>query len=306
MKYITSFFLIQIIFLLACNNFKEESSAFSKSNIDSLTQMNDSLNKLLIDKYSKEQNGDFLRQMNLKRKYEIDRKNINLKKHETHCGKSDFKNIYEYKGELGPSRKFVLKNATPVGAISTTTHQNGLNKFCSGTLISENLFLTACHCIDGKSTNDFVVFNYQLGSDRKLEKQYFFKISEVLELGYDYNIDYAIVRLDGSPGNQFGYTPVSLYNFQEGESLTIIQHPNGRPKEIEAGHLNKIIDQWITYNDIDTDHGSSGAGILNSNGELVGIHTNGGCDPYSSDGENVGVTINKISQFSKVIMNIIK
>ena len=264
---------------------------------DSILKINNQFSEI----YSDFDNKRFLKQKEQKDEYKVD---TNLPK-ESLCEKPDFKGIEEYQGELGPSRQFVQRHARPVGAICIDTRQNSLNKFCSGTLISQNLFLTANHCIDLNITNRFVAFNYEIDINNRLKTIDFYKIKSIKEQGYINNVDYAILELEGNPGNTYGFTQLSDRVLSPGEELTIIQHPDGRPKEIEAGPFKRSFDRWIQYTDLDTEGGSSGSGVLDANGNIVGVHTNGGCDAYSSDGANHGMNIETIMKFSPVIRNLI-
>jgi V8-like Glu-specific endopeptidase len=72
----------------------------------------------------------------------------------------------------------------------------------------------------------------------------------------------------------------------------VIQHPNGDAKQIAAGTLAGVDGDYLTYGDLDTLSGSSGAGILDSDGKVVGIHTNGGCTAMG--GTNSGVRMARI------------
>ena len=92
----------------------------------------------------------------------------------------------------------------------------------------------------------------------------------------------------------FGYLKISDTEPKIDEMLTIIQHPRGRPKEIEAGYFVKNSGKWMSYSDLDTEPGSSGSGVINNNGELVGVHTNGGCD--ENGGVNYAMNIKSISK----------
>ena len=86
--------------------------------------------------------------------------------------------------------------------------------------------------------------------------------------------------------------------------LCIIGHPAGLPKRIEAGPCSDIVGNQIRYNSIDTLGGNSGSGILNPNGEIVGVHTNGGCD-QPAIGHNHGVRIGAIIPASPIISNLL-
>jgi hypothetical protein len=85
--------------------------------------------------------------------------------------------------------------------------------------------------------------------------------------------DYALIRLDALPAVK----PVLLTS-RTSERLAIIQHPRGRPKVIAEGWFEDSCDSLVYYSDLDTLVGSSGAGVLNRQGHLLGIHTDGDCD----------------------------
>ena len=146
-------------------------------------------------------------------------------------------------------------------------------------------------------------FNYQLGPDNNLRAEISFDILELVEHRQG-NLDYAIVRVAGNPGQRFGIAEIDSNNPPEGEMVAIIGHPEGRPKTIEAGPVTNYTDFRIGYNDIDTFKGSSGSGILkHSNGKVVGVHTNGGC---GNGGFNYGQRISFLIQnYRQTIANLI-
>ncbi|APG86816.1 hypothetical protein SAMCCGM7_pB0100 (plasmid) [Sinorhizobium americanum CCGM7] len=85
------------------------------------------------------------------------------------------------------------------------------------------------------------------------------------------------------------------------ELLTIIQHPQGDPKKIEAGKLLSFDTRDLLYSDIDTHGGSSGSGVRNSAGAVIGVHTNGGCVPDVPDSANRGVSMPAIAAVSDML-----
>jgi hypothetical protein len=119
-------------------------------------------------------------------------------------------------------------------------------------------------------------------------------------------VDYSIVRLgrDASgklPGERFGFLPVAHRNVTIPSTvLCLIQHPNGNPKRIEAGALLENTGSQIRYKDIDTNGGASGAPLLSESGEIVGVHTNGGCYRFG-DGFNFGAPIELIRVASRIL-----
>ncbi|NRA63582.1 MAG: trypsin-like peptidase domain-containing protein [Pseudobacteriovorax sp.] len=203
------------------------------------------------------------------------------------CGRTnDLQEVPEYDGTLGISIGFVAQHETPVGAILNA----GGSPYCSGTLISENLFLTAGHCIP--SGPDSVAFNYQVGSEPEL-----FEVTRVVERGR--GLDYAILEVAGNPGDIYGFASLTGRSISRGETLVIIQHPQGTPKKVEVGTLSRVSGSRLSYSGLDTLGGSSGSGVLDTDGNIVGVHTNGGCSSFG--GANSGVTITAIARASSVI-----
>lgn len=248
-------------------------------------------------------------------------------------GVDDSQNVESYDGNLGVTRVFVDAHEQPVGDIQWngnlgTIYTNPGNvagvRWCSGTLITNNLFLTAGHCFDQTgggwtrpringtntiippaeiATNMHVDFNYQLSPAGALRPITSYDIVELMEYRLG-GLDYAIARLEDNPGATFSTTPVSGHDGNVGDMLCIIGHPNGIPKVIEAGPLTRFSDNYLDYESIDTDGGSSGSGILGPSGNIIGVHTNGGCDSVA-DGHNHGVRISPIVAVSPILSNML-
>lgn len=215
----------------------------------------------------------------------------------TVCGPAnESQHVNSYNGALGPSTAFVQANKNSKGAMEASPTSG---KFCSGSLIGTNLFLTAGHCVDSGTAGEFVSFNFERArNSTALLTQTHVRISAVLEdeLG---GLDYAILRLEGTPGNTFGVSAVAAGDPAVGAALTIIGHPAGQPKQIEAGSLASISGNFLRYSNIDTLGGNSGSGILNSAGQIVGVHTLGGCT--ASGGANSGPRISRIRAVSNLL-----
>jgi V8-like Glu-specific endopeptidase len=214
------------------------------------------------------------------------------------CGATnDAQHVNSYNGALGPSTAFVQANKNSKAALESSPTGG---KFCSGTLISTNLFLTAGHCVDSGSVGEFVAFNFERAANSTaLLPQTHVRITAVVEDGVS-GVDYAILRLEGSPGNTFGVAPVATADPANGTAITIIGHPSGQPKQIEAGTVaGRRGTNYLTYGNVDTLGGSSGSGVINNAGQVVGVHTNGGCT--ASGGTNSGVRIARIRQVSATL-----
>ncbi len=250
---------------------------------------------------------------------------------ESQCGTTDESQpVEQYDGSLEVTIAFVNAHQAPVGQLQWNdnladiyTNPGNVSgvRWCTGTLISEDLFLSAGHCFDQTgggwqrplvngtmnvippaeiATNMHVNFNYQVDSDGNLREEQEFAVTELVEYRLG-EVDYAIVRLAGNPGSIFGWTEISTTDAAEDDVLCLIQHPAGQPKRIEAGHAYHFHDIRIGYNDIDTLGGSSGSGVLRSpDGRIVGVHTNGGCTADMS-GHNHGRRISSILAVSTAL-----
>ncbi|HRC57617.1 MAG TPA: trypsin-like peptidase domain-containing protein [Kofleriaceae bacterium] len=217
----------------------------------------------------------------------------------TICGRTDdAQYVNDYNGTLGPTVTFVQTHKTSKGALASSGVDTS-SKYCSGTLIASNLFLTAGHCVDATSVGDYVAMNYEraAGSTTLLTQSHY-RVDAVLEdeLG---GLDYAIVQLAGTPGATWGIAAVASADPATGAALTIIGHPEGRPKQIEAGTVFGFGTNNIRYNNIDTLGGNSGSGVIDASGVVVGVHTNGGCTRRG--GYNYGTRISRIRAVSSIL-----
>jgi len=216
------------------------------------------------------------------------------------CGSTnDAQHVNSYNGTLGPSITFVQTYKGSKGAMETTATASQSAKYCSGSLIGSNLFLTAGHCVDSTTVGDYVAFNYERAANSTtVLTQTHVRINAVLEDEVG-GLDYAIVRLDGTPGATWGISAVAAGDPTVGAAITIIGHPNAEPKQIEAGTVASFTTNYLRYGNLDTLGGSSGSGVLDSSGRIVGVHTNGGCT--AAGGTNSGVRISRIRAVSSLL-----
>jgi hypothetical protein len=258
---------------------------------------------------------------------------------ESICGPSDdTQDVEMYDGSLGVTRAFVDDHERPVGQLqwlddlASRFSSPGDSpgdvagaRWGSGGLIADDIFLTAGHCFDQSgggwqrprrggitiepaeiATLMRLNFTFQVdgtsGATRPGEP---FPVEELLEFRLG-GLDFAIVRAGKNangqlPGAVYGtLTPAKADLTTIGAMLCLIQHPSGRPKKIEAGPLFRNSGIRIEYDSLDTEGGSSGSLILDPEGMVVGVHTNGGCTRFS--GANFGVPIGAVRAVSSIVV----
>jgi V8-like Glu-specific endopeptidase len=204
------------------------------------------------------------------------------------CGPTwDAQQVEVYNGALGVTQGFVGRHETRVGY--------HVDVGCSGTLISDDLFISAGHC--GYAAGHRVRFDYQNAPNGTPRATRDFTVSQVVEQENNGTWDYAIVRLNGNPGREYGHANIAALDPAVGSRLTMIGHPATRPKEIHAASLvdysSGVGTNWFRHN-IDTVGGNSGSGVLNDNGELVGVHTNAGCSTSAPFGGNSAMRMSRL------------
>ena len=124
-------------------------------------------------------------------------------------------------------------------------------------------------------------------------------------------LDYALIRLDGAPGDesiQYGesadpraplrgwieWPQTESDDFESNKVLFVVQHPKGRTMKVTANTVEGVNENGtrVTYLN-DTQEGSSGSPCFNANWELVALHHSG--DPSMFPRFNQGVPLSKIN-----------
>jgi hypothetical protein len=200
-------------------------------------------------------------------------------------------------------------------------------RWCTATLVDPVTLLTAGHCFDVQREDWvtpfrfgadgrpvfaepevlaklFVVnFGYQLSvQDGTMREPDVFPVVALKEYRLG-DLDYAIVEIGADENGRFPTDlnhkvgKIDIRDVSVGERLALIQHPQGDPKKVEAGSAQQTVDSSIFYDNIDTHGGSSGSGVRDAEGDVVAVHTNGGCAP-SGGGANRGVLLKSIANVS--------
>lgn len=152
---------------------------------------------------------------------------------------------------------------------------------CSGTLIGADLFLTARHCLTDPNGEDLrsssVTFDYATACDFSRPAGHqtrFFKVLEEVASGapptgtesLPLNSDWVVVRLDAAPGALPAPLQLRAASLMNGETIFTMHHPNGAAKKTQQGSFGG----GSTINNFDYAGGSSGSGLFDIMGQVVG------------------------------------
>jgi endonuclease G, mitochondrial len=176
--------------------------------------------------------------------------------------------------------------ARPVMRITLRDPAGRERGWATGFMVSPQLLLTNWHVfpIRQETANAIAEAHYVLDIAGNPAPSYRFAIRGDLFHISDQQLDFALVALDQVA--QDGHTSLAQFGYhrlvaepnkiQEGESMTLIQHPGGERRQfaIRENELIKILDQFLWYRS-DTAPGSSGAPALNDSFQVVALHHSG-------------------------------
>lgn len=178
-----------------------------------------------------------------------------------------------------------LRTARCVGRVRIRDGAGRTLGFGTGFLVAPRLMLTNNHVLESaqQAAGSQIEFNFQESLDGSPLPTTIFGLAPAEFFITNKGLDYSLVAvssqaIDGTPLGSFGFTRLIE---EEGklvvkESVSIIQHPNGEPKQL-AIRENRVVDiltNFVQYQ-TDTAPGSSGSPVLNDQWEVVALHHSG-------------------------------
>ena len=180
------------------------------------------------------------------------------------------------------------KVAPSVGMIVHVSHNTVST--CSVTFIGGDQVITAGHCIEDNALeigSASIIFNYQTtcnGSRPAGYSGHFFKVKKLIKRRFDNGVggvDYCLLQLK-TPVGGIPIPAVPLRNSlpSVGEQVFGIHHPNGAVKKLSPKHpgfttVNSAASTGIRVLNLDVSGGSSGSGIFDMSGRIMGVLSNG-------------------------------
>lgn len=198
--------------------------------------------------------------------------------------------------------------------------------FCSGSLVGEDLVMTAGHCIRNPPTNTThgetcantrLVFGFAIksrggSSPSSVPSADVYSCKEIVAHGLDSaGADFAIIRLDRKVS---GRKPLNIHrgaSLKKGDRMFVIGHPVGLPLKVAEGASVRDASKDTHYvADLDTYGGNSGSPVFDSRTSMIAgilvrgdtdfVSTAEGCRQSNVIGQNAGrgEDVTKVSQVS--------
>ncbi|EPJ55955.1 MAG: hypothetical protein OFPI_01670 [Osedax symbiont Rs2] len=219
-------------------------------------------------------------------------------------GQSDFirsqKNaVFEPISEFNESDEF-RKKSSPVGRLSLLVRSaKGEESVatCTATLIARDRVLTNYHCLpgfSGKVLKALIHFGY-LRQDQDPVAVYQVNTTALVA---DAALDFALLRVEGNPGDKFGFVNLQPSQVAPNASLLIYHHPAGLPLRLTRFRCKAYAGQTYSGTSFrhrcDTLGGSSGSLIYDNNHAVVALHHSGGLTNDSASSFNLGTDIRAV------------
>ena len=193
---------------------------------------------------------------------------IELSQRQKVIGSADFEKVRDLSKQ---SRDY--KNSQKIAWL--TIRQAKGSYVCSGSFVGPDLYLTNEHCVSTGSgivaPSALKVYPQYLNDDQYGPE---YAVTEIVAV--DAPLDFALLRVAGNPGNQYGWLAVNSDPtvYSEVGKVKIIQHPAGRSKEISRKNNTVVnLKPTVIHYLADTEGGSSGSPVFSESGDtLIALH----------------------------------
>ncbi len=170
---------------------------------------------------------------------------------------------------------------------------------CTGFMISSKCMLTAGHCVDNTKVIEFDVPRNDRGKVQSSEDVDTYEVEETIGFqNAGFGRDWGVLLMKPNkitqvyPGDRYGYFRLSQSEITPGDLIQIKGFGSSRDRNKDStlkfseGYLTDLnITRSIIYHQASSTGGDSGSPIFDAqNGDVVGIHTHGGCRFDSSQG----------------------
>lgn len=154
----------------------------------------------------------------------------------------------------------------------------------TGFLIEGGYIFTNNHVIPTSSAAQFAQLEF--GYDNPTTNSAYYDLDH-MDFKTSVDLDYTRIKVIDNPDkplSQWGVLPISPIAPQPDDPLVIIQHPQGRPKEIAFRDGGNSIWEHRLHYQVSTEPGSSGSPVFDINWNVVALHHAGGRLPVNADG----------------------
>ncbi|AKF30970.1 hypothetical protein AAV29_10590 [Bacillus velezensis] len=222
--------------------------------------------------------------------------------------KIDNSQIFKPTKVIGSDGRTKVKNTnvSPYKMISYFYGENSKYSYtCTGNVIGKDMIITNAHCVYDTDEKQYIKYGYAIPGLNDSHYSYgAYEMKKYLvPQGYisskgSSQYDFAVIKLKPTPGKNIGdvvgVLPTKQVTNIKGTTISITGYPGDLSKKYGAvsqfGMSGKVTseDKNVAYYSIDTASGQSGAAMLNSSGQIIGLHN----AAYSS-GDNGGPKMTK-------------
>ena len=181
-----------------------------------------------------------------------------------------------------------IRVARSVGRIRIRSATKQTLGFGTGFMVSPRLLVTNNHVLTGfeDAANSQVEFNIQDDASGKALIPVVFDFDPGTFFLTNEDLDFTLIAVKDRAQDSTTENPLSSFGWIRlieddgkiilGEAVSIIQHPNGEPKQLalRENKLVDLLDEFLHY-ETDTAPGSSGSPVFNDQWEAVSLHHSG-------------------------------